>query len=107
MISIRHMTILTGRCGSSFWQITLFFHCITCAVFRAAPHFPLGMIITHMALLAGFGVQRLFFGEGMTGMTLITGIVLIFISLGTLFFFLFLGFNTHVMASTTAAAAFH
>jgi hypothetical protein len=76
-------------------------------VFRAAPHFPLGMIITHMALLAGFGVQRLFFGEGMTGMTLIAGIVLIFLSLCTLFFLLFRGFNPHIVAPAAAATAFH
>ena len=100
------MTRLAGRRRSAFWQATFQLRKVACTVLGAGPHFPLGMIIAHVALLTGARILRFFFGEGVTRMAFVAGIILITVAFGTQFFFLFFGLDAHVVAATAAAPTF-
>ena len=106
MGAVRQMTGLAGRCRCIGRQVAILFGEPAFTVFGGRPHLPLGMIVAHVALLTGSGALGLFFGEGMTGMAFVTGVVLVAIAFFQLFFFLLLALDPHVMTTAAAAAAF-
>lgn len=63
------------------------------------------MVVAHVALLTGSWVVCLFFGKGVTGVTLIAGIFLITIAFVQQFFFLLFRFDSHVVTAAATASA--
>jgi len=101
------MAVLASGCWSLFRESTRLLGEPAGTVFGTAPHLPLGVVIAHVALLAGVGIQGLFLGECMAGMTLVAGIVLVAITQFMEPLFLFFTLDTHVVTAATAPASIH
>ena len=107
MVAILHMAMLTSWCSSSIWKIAGLFGKITAPMLGTGPHFPLGMIVTHMTLLTCPWVEGFFFEKGMPCMAFVARIILVTVALVAKFFFLRLRLYAHIVASATTTTAFY
>ena len=71
------------------------------------PHFPLRVIIAHVTLLTGPWIQSFLLGEAVSGMALVTGVVLVSIPFITEFLLLSFGLDAHVVTTSAAPSTFH